>query len=63
MLFRSVDDPAALEEALVQVLTSAEHRLQLARGAARQRERLPSWDTAVSRFIDVLDAIEQMTSR
>lgn len=51
------DDAGALADALGRVLSDASLRERLAAGARRQRDRLPSWDEAVSRFVDVLDTL------
>ena len=51
-------DPAALAGALRQVLTAPSLRDLLAAGAAKERDRLPSWQSATRAFAAELDRIE-----
>jgi len=50
-------DPAALADALAQVLDDATLRAALARGAAAARATLPTWDDAGARFDAALEAL------
>ncbi len=51
-------DPAALAGALRQVMTEQSLRDLLAAGAATERERLPSWQSAARAFAAQLDRVE-----
>lgn len=48
-------DVAALRAALARLIDEPDWRATLAQGAARARERLPSWALAVARFADQLE--------
>jgi glycosyltransferase involved in cell wall biosynthesis len=51
-------DAAALESALSSVIDDADVRDRLAAGARRVRDRLPTWDDAVDKMVNLLARLE-----
>jgi glycosyltransferase involved in cell wall biosynthesis len=50
-------DPDALTAALARVLGDQDLRARLAEGARRVRDRLPRWDDACAKMVDVLESV------